>query len=244
MDLVELKIGVIIVDDDLPLRQLLCSYLADYPQTAILGEASSMVEAFEILDSVQADVIFLDIELPNTSGLSAVTQLKQKHPFIGIVFITGYPEYAAQAFQLDAIDYLVKPISAGDVSRAIEKIERWMVKKTAKSESRIAVKSNHELRFINLCDIFYIEKVKRHSVLHTVQGTLKCSENLNSLISRLDNRFFRCHRSFIVNVDKIDRIAPIADRIYEISFCNYPSQITMGREKYEYLCNIIFNRPV
>lgn len=244
MDFADTKIGVIIVDDDLPVLQLIRSYLTNYPQITIAGEASSVVEAFEILDLVQPDVIFLDIEIPITSGLSAATLLKQKYPLIGIVFITGHSEYAAQAFQLDAIDYLVKPISVEDISRTIEKIERWMVKKMVKAESRIAIRRNHEICFINLADIFYIEKVKRYSIFHTVQGILQCSENLSSLISRLDSRFFRCHRSFIVNVDKIDRIAPIADRIYEISFYDYHSKVTMGRDKYEYLCKIVFKRPV
>jgi len=237
------KIGAIIVEDDLPVRQLLSSYLTEFSKISVLGEVSTGVESLEMLDYLQPKVVFLDIELPNISGLSTATLLRQKNPFIGIVFISGSPIYAAQAFQLDAVDYLVKPISKQDISKTIEKIERWMDKKIITSESRIAIKNNHEILFVNLSDIFYIEKVKRYSILHAAQGKLQCSENLSSLSDRLDSSFFRCHRSFIINVNKIDRIVPIADRIYAISFYDYPSRVTMGREKYEYLCKIIFNGP-
>lgn len=243
MDINAGKISVVIVEDDLPVRQLLCSYLTGFSKITVLGEVSTGEEVLEMLDSLPPKVVFLDIELPSISGLSTATLLKQKNPHIGIVFITGSPVYAAQAFQLDAVDYLVKPISKGDISKTIEKIERWMVKKIITSESRIAVRNNHEILFVNLLDIFYIEKEKRYSILHTAQGKLQCSENLSSLNSRLDGSFFRCHRSFIINVNKIDRIVPIADRIYEASFYDYPSRVTMGREKYEYLCKIIFNGP-
>jgi len=91
-----------------------------------------------------------------------------------------------------------------------------------KASERIVIRSNHEIRCLNAADVFYIEKENRHAVFHTIHGKWHCSETLSSLSKKLDNRFFRCHRSFIINIEKIERIVPIADRLYEISFYDYP----------------------
>jgi len=115
------QIGIIIVDDDLPVRQLVSSYLADFPQVSVLGEASTGFEALELSNHADPDIIFLDIELPNIGGLSIAALIRERKPQTGVVFITGYPVYAAQAFQLDAVDYLVKPIGYKDLARTVKK---------------------------------------------------------------------------------------------------------------------------
>jgi len=241
------RIGVILVEDDLPVRQLIKSYLLSFPQVEVLAESASGEEALALVELLKPAVIFLDIELPNLNGLSIAQLLKDKQPNIGIIFITGHPAYAVEAFQLEAVDYLVKPVSKEALGRTLGKIERFIGLQNSKSNdqtfvNRMALKFNREIHIINPADIYFIEKNGRHSLFHTSQGIFPSSDTLRGLADKLDSNFYRCHRSFIININQIEHITPIADRIYEISFSNYPHRITMGRDKYEGLCHIILKQ--
>lgn len=239
------KIGIVLIEDDVPVRHLIKSYLLAYSQVEVLGETSDAEEALECIGLAKPGAVFLDIELPQDSGLLLAARLKEKYPGLGIVFVTGHPTYALEAFQLDALDYLVKPVTQDAVGRALRKIERFLGNKNGHYEpsliNRIAVKFKHEITIIDMEDIFFIVKEGRYNLFHTSCGVFQSSETLGILHKRLNKNFFRCHRSFIVNINKIQHIAPFADRMYEVSFYNYPLRVNMGRDKYEELCRIILN---
>lgn len=239
------KIGIVLIEDDVPVRHLIKSFFLTYPQVEIWGETSDGEEALELIDVLNPSAVFLDIELPKISGLLLAARLKEKHPGLGIVFITGHPTYALEAFQLDALDYLVKPVTRDAVGRALRKIERFLGNKNGHNEqffkNRIAVKFRHEITIINLEDIFFVEKDGRYSLIHTNRGDYHTSDTLDVLHKRLNKSFFRCHRSFIINIDKIEHIVPFADRAYEVTFNGCPHRVTMGRDKYEELFRIILD---
>lgn len=236
-------IGVIVVEDNDDVRQYVLSYLKDYPQLEIMGEASDGAAAMTLIDKCEPEVVLLDIELPVTNGLAVAVWLRERHPRVKIVFVTGHSSYGAEAFQLDAIDYLVKPVTKEAVQRMVAKIERHFALERSQpsSNARIAVAFNHEMRFVDKADIIYLERQGHHTVFHTAHGDFPSSETLTTWSHKLGNKFFRCQRSFIINTEKIERIFPIADRIYEVSFSGYPSPVTMGRDKYEELCRLIMN---
>jgi DNA-binding LytR/AlgR family response regulator len=237
-------IRVIIAGYDKPGRQLIESYLARFPQVEITASVPTFSEALEMVSQLKPNAAFLDISLPEFDGLSLAMQLKKKYPDLLVVFISAHACYAAEAYQLDAVDYLVKPFTNAEIARALANIARLVPLIIQSPEhkainDRIIVRNHYEIYFIQLNDIIYIEKEHRKAVIHTKNGLYLTGESLNSLGKRLDNRFLRCHKGFIVNTTKIEKIFPIADRIYEVSFHNYVGGVPMGRQKFEELCSLV-----
>lgn len=103
----------------------------------------------------------------------------------------------------------------------------------------LVLKNCHEVYFIKTDDIYFIEKENKKTVVHTTNGIYATAEPLNALGQKLNHNFFRCHKSFIINIRKIERVFPIADRIYQVTFNNYQRHVTMGRQKLEELYSLI-----
>ena len=237
-------IRIIIAEDDQPVRQLIESYLTEFPQVDVVASVSNGCEVLEMADKLKPTAAFLDISMPDIDGLSLAMRLKGKHPDLLVVFVTAYTSYAAEAYQLDAVDYLVKPVTREVVARAITRIERLLPSVLKRSELKavsdhITVKNRYETYFIQLKDIIYVEKEQRKTIFHTENGLYLTGEGINSLGQKLDLRFFRCHRGFIINTTKINKVTPIADRVYEVSFHKYSGNVPMGRKKFEELCSLM-----
>ncbi len=241
-------IKVIIAEDSKPNRELLESYLSLFPQIQIISSVSNGDEAINQFENQEITAIFLDIEMPNLNGLSAAAKIREIQPNIFIVFVTAHTGYAAEAFQLEATDYLVKPISKESVERAVKRIEKYLGKNIFQNsktlEDILLIKNKSETYLIRPDTIIYIEKEVRKTIIHTENGTYPTSETLISLEKTLNKNFFRCHKSFIINIGKIEKIVPIAERIYKVNFYNYPLGTTMGRSKFEELYEIIKNNVV
>lgn len=238
------QIKVLIAEDEQPIRQLLESYLSLFPGVEIAGRADNGREVLALIDQARPLAVFLDIEMPDLDGLTTAAKIKERHPDIFIVFVTAYARYAAEAFQLDAVDYLIKPFTRDSVSKAMAKIERLLALKTSamaggRPEARLVIKNGHEIFFINHQDILFIEKELRKSIIHTENMRYSTNEPLNILEKKIGTDFFRCHKSFIINLNKIQKIAPIAERIYKVYFFNYSCQVTMTREKLEQLYKMV-----
>lgn len=236
------KITIVVAEDEPPIRKLLQSYLEDFPQVEVAAAASSGKELLEITERIEFDAVFLDIQMPDMDGLSAAAKIKGLHPDVFIVFVTAHTKYAAESYQLEAVDYLVKPVTRDGIARAIKKIEKFLSLNNSSGSSgqdRILIKNNHEIYFVNPAEIFFVEKELKKTVIHSVNGKYFTTEPLYELEKKLGQNFFRCHRGFIINTDRIERIVPIADRLYEVSFYNYPHRVTMRRQKLEELCSIM-----
>ncbi|MDH7578600.1 MAG: LytTR family DNA-binding domain-containing protein [Bacillota bacterium] len=114
------------------------------------------------------------------------------------------------------------------------------LKTASSSHAKLVVKSGRGVVIIDTVSIFFIEKIGRKCVIHTNAGRYEISERLSSLEQRLDPTwFFRCHRSFIINIDRVEKILPYADRAYQVTFRNYPEKVTMRREKFKKFCLMI-----
>ena len=111
---------IILIDDEHDARQLLRGHLKDHPECHIIGEASSLSEAFILLNNTQPDIVFLDIELMDGTGFDVLTQFPK--PSFDVVFVTAFNEFALKAFQYNAIDYILKPITSSDLTRVLLKI--------------------------------------------------------------------------------------------------------------------------
>jgi two-component system LytT family response regulator len=236
------KIQIIIADDEQPIRQLLQFHLSSFPRVNVMATAGNGLELLSLLEHARPTAVFLDVEMPGLDGLSLAARLRLQQPDLFIVFVTAYPQYAANAYQMEAVDYLLKPVTREALERAVGRIERFSALNRSQDGlqapgDRLAVKNGREIYLINLHDILFMETEARRTVIHTVSEKYSTTEPLCTLHTRLSQDFFRCHRSFIINLKRIEKIVPVAERVYKITFHDYPHSATMGRHKFQELAN-------
>ena len=207
------KIKTILVDDERLARQELKYLLQDYQDIQIIDEAENVDDAIEKIHRLQPDLIFLDIEMPEKNGFDLLDELE----FIPkIVFVTAYNQYAIQAFESEAMDYLLKPMKAERLSRTIEKI-RAEIQQTRISEAvsegrlppdkRIFLKDGDKCYFVRLTEIYMIESVGNYCRFHFGNNRPMIHRSLNKIQERLDpNMFFRANRQQIINTEYIAEI--------------------------------------
>ena len=216
-----MSINCIIVDDEPLAQDLIEDYIKKIPFLNLLDKCSSAFEAFDSLRKYKVDLIFLDIHMPNVSGLDFIKSLESKPLFI---FTTAYSEYAIEAFNLSAIDYLVKPIPFDRFLKAANKAVDHIAIKTGTGKMSIGtfadstttnkqnyffIKVDYKERKIDFEDILYIEGLKDYIKIHlastpkpiTTHHTLK-----NILLTVQDHGFVRVHKSFIVSIPHINSI--------------------------------------
>lgn len=204
-----------IIDDEPLALDLLESYVRRTPFIELKGKYSSAVEALEKTSDSNVDLLFLDIQMP---GLSGIEFSRMVAPQTRIIFTTAFEQYALEGFKVNAIDYLMKPISYADFLSAVNKVIKWFDlshksnnasgdnAENPNDEENIFVRSEHHLIGIKLSDIQYLESLKDYVLIH-IQGRTKPVYTLASLSSMEKslpkNRFMRVHRSYIIPLQKI-----------------------------------------
>ncbi len=200
-----MKLKCAIVDDEPLALGLLRSYALKTPTLELVGEYSSAVQAMRELSDKHIDLIFLDIQMPELSGLEFSRMIDPK---TRIVFTTAFQQYAIEGYKVNALDYLLKPISYADFVGAVNKAVQWfeLLNQPREQVKSIFVKSEYKLIQIELKDILYIEGLKDYVKIH-VEGASKPILSLMSMKGLEEmlppSRFIRVHRSFIVQKDKI-----------------------------------------
>lgn len=200
-----MKLKCAIVDDEPLALGLLRSYVQKTPTLELAGEYSSAVQAMKELPDKHIDLIFLDIQMPDLSGLEFSRMIDPK---TRIVFTTAFQQYAIEGYKVNALDYLLKPISYADFLGAVNKAVQWfeLLEQPREEIKSIFVKSEYKLIQIDLKDILYIEGLKDYVKIYE-EGASKPILSLMSMKSLEDmlppSRFIRVHRSFIVQKDKI-----------------------------------------
>jgi len=204
-------IRCMVIDDELPARELLKMHLAGLDNFELVALFDNAVDGFNFLQKNNIALLFLDIHLPRLSGLELMRSLKQPPK---IILTTAYREYAVEAFELDALDYLVKPITRERFIKAVSKFNSSGHFPTEKNspagsfaEAYIFLKVGTELKKIYLKDILYIEGLKDFTKVHTVSKCFIASERLSYMEEKLpETRFARIHKSYIASLDKIDGV--------------------------------------
>ena len=200
-----MKLKCAIVDDEPLALGLLRSYVLKTPTLELAGEYSSAVQAMKELPNKHIDLIFLDIQMPDLSGLEFSRMIDAK---TRIVFTTAFQQYAIEGYKVNALDYLLKPISYADFAGAVNKAVQWfeLLEQPREQVNSIFVKSEYKLIQVELKDILYIEGLKDYVKIYE-EGASKPILSLMSMKSLEDmlppSRFIRVHRSFIVQKDKI-----------------------------------------
>lgn len=221
------KLKCLIVDDEPTAREILESHLQKINLVQIAGSCKNAFEALEITKREPIDLIFLDINMPEISGLSFVKLIDKKTK---VIFTTAYREYAVDGFDLQAVDYLLKPISPERLIQGINKFleERKLIlveKRQVETEAKnpfIFVRSDRKMIKINFSEIQFIESFSDYLKIHLTEKTIVTRETISAIEAKLPNKkFLRTHRSFIVSFSKIDsftnEVLEVGERMIPIS---------------------------
>ncbi len=190
-------------------RMALTQLVSQVPNLELIAECSDASEALTSLNNTQVDLLLLDIEMPGMSGLELIKQLGNKRPLI--IFTTAKKDYAAEAFELSVVDYMVKPITLPRLKQAVDKASEALDsnKEDLKVEEQafVFVKDNGVLKRISIDDILFLEAMGDYVKVHTAQKFHVVHATLKSIEEKLPNsKFIRVHRSYIVAINKIDYI--------------------------------------
>lgn len=193
-----------IIDDELPAINILKSYVQKTPELALVGSNTNALEVLSWLNETAIDLLFLDIQMPDITGIEFL-QLLKNPPLV--VFTTAYEEYALQGYELDIIDYLVKPIPFSRFLKAVNKANKFHEKSVPAlpEEQFLFVKSDYQTIKIAFDKILYIEGLKDYVKIYTTEKMVMTRLNLKGIGEKLPpKQFIRVHRSYIVSFSKID----------------------------------------
>src|SRR6185312_14016735 len=205
---------VILIDDERLARSELKRLLQEFPDVEIIGEAANADEAIEKIEALNPDLIFLDIQMPGKTGFDMLTQL-EKAPHV--IFVTAYDEYALKAFDVNALDYLMKPVEPKRLADALLKVKQKDEEEMLSYNNRgilgehdqVFVKDGERCWFVKLSDVRLFESVGNYAKVFFGPNKPLILKSLNALEERLDEKvFFRANRKHIINLRKIEKIEP------------------------------------
>src|SRR3954468_21485491 len=199
----------IIVDDNTMARMALKQLVSQLPALELVAECSDATEALISLNNTSIDLLLLDIEMPDMTGLDLIKKLGNNKPLI--IFTTAKKDYAVEAFELNVVDYMVKPIALPRFKQAVEKageaIESNKEEVKVEEQGFVFVKDNGVLKRISIDDILFLEAMGDYVKVHTAQKFHVVHATLKSIEEKLPaSKFIRVHRSYIVAINKIDYI--------------------------------------
>jgi two-component system LytT family response regulator len=213
---------ILIVDDESPARERLKRLLDGIEGVEIIGEAGDGPQAVELIEREQPDLVLLDIQMPGLDGFGVIEALEEPPP---IVFVTAYDEYAIRAFEVNALDYLLKPFNKERLEQAIRRAQEELageqdfaarlapLLESLSSQgyylTRLAVRDKNHIRVLNTDEVDWIGVENEQTFVHFGNEAHLIRRTLADLETRLDPaRFFRAHRSAIVNLDRVKEIVP------------------------------------
>ena len=227
-------IRTLIVDDELYSRDELKHLLQSFPSIQVVGEAESGEAAVMKALQLHPDVIFLDVEMPKMNGMEAAKALVELKKTPLIVFATAYPQFAAEAFRYDAVDYLLKPYDENQLKETIHRIEKNFLMPTeqesAKQTGKLAVEGDGEIFYLDPKDILYISREEKYSKIITKTKEYETKIPLKDLETRLMTySFFRIHKSYIVNLDYVTRLTPWFNGAYQLEIQGRDEMLSVSR---------------
>lgn len=227
------KITVLIVDDERYSREELKHLLLQHEIIDIVGEAESGESALIKTLQLKPDVIFLDIEMPKMNGIEAAKAIKGLKQQPLIVFATAFPSFAVDAFRYDAIDYILKPFEDDRVKETITRLEDRLVSTAPQDEivpSKLAVESEDGIIYIDPNDILYLYRDDRVTKIVGKNVEYETKTPLKDLELRLkDYRFFRIHKSYIVNLQDVSRLIPWFNGAYQLELKGHKELLSVSR---------------
>jgi len=219
-------ITAVIADDEPLARERVRTLLAKFPQVKIGGEAKDGKQTLEMIREARPSLVFLDVQMPEMNGFEVLDKLDP--PTVpAVIFVTAYDAFALRAFEVHAVDYLLKPFTRARFSRAMEHMLRRLeqtngsqiepsvlsllesIRSEQKTQSRVAIRTEQGVYFVRVAEIDWLEASGNYVKIHVGSQEHMLRDSLKSFEERLDpNRFLRVHRSAMVNIDSIQRLEP------------------------------------
>ncbi|MEN6414676.1 MAG: LytTR family DNA-binding domain-containing protein [Veillonellales bacterium] len=222
------KYKVVLVDDEPLMCEELASFLAEFEEVEVVGICYTDIEALACIGQQAPDIVFLDIQMPGQGGMQLAQKLTKFAKPPVIIFATAYDSFALAAFEVNAVDYLLKPFNESDLERALTKAKRFLAGRIAKLSpakgddgnevypQKFSAERNGKLDIIDRDEIQMVYAQDRLVYIQTTGGRTYTSKfTLHEFELKLDTtKFLRCHRNYIVNVDCIEQLAPWFNRGY------------------------------
>ena len=250
------EIRVVIADDQPGMRLILRKMIEKADGFTLCAEAENGTDVLDLVERYKPQVCFLDVEMPGMTGLECAKAIQDTDPHTMIVFATAHDDYMAQAFEVYAFDYMVKPFKVERVMKTLERIRQVMrmrrgenytdagqpsisaIKtRSAAASGRIMLRHKDGVNFVNQSDILLVQRENRSTVLYATEGRrFETSEALGDVQDRLDPQiFFRCYKSYIINLNVIDEITPYGRWTYVVHLSGTTQDALITHEKYEEL---------
>lgn len=209
---------IAIVDDEAPARAILREYLGREPETAVVAECANGFEAVQAVANLKPDLLLLDVQMPKLDGFE-VLELIEKD--VAVVFVTAYDQYALKAFEVHAVDYLLKPFEPERLTQAIQRV-RDRLNQTGKAAAtplaprlqgarnpvtRVLIRDGANVHIVPLAKVDYMEAQDDYVAIHAERKTFLKEQTMSQLEGSLDSRqFVRIHRSYILNIERLARV--------------------------------------
>ncbi|MFN8009377.1 MAG: LytTR family DNA-binding domain-containing protein [Terriglobia bacterium] len=235
-----MPISCIIVDDEQPALEELHFLLSSLADVKVIGQGRNGVEAIKLVEELEPDLLFLDIEMPGLNGFKVVEQLARKDALPQVIFVTAYDQYAVKAFDVNAMDYILKPIEKSRLEKAVQRVKKQLESESKVSgqlqdlislmatpehkpkKSKLLVKDKNRNLLIDSEDLIYANVSE--SVVQVATHDLIGETNfrtLEELQANLDPEiFWRVHRSFLVNINKIKEVVPWFNRTLQLKMAD------------------------
>ena len=256
-----MKLKALIVDDEYPAREELRLHLSQYDTIEIVGEAATVEEAITLISGISYDLVFLDINFPVSNGIDLGKRILALSNDIQIIYVTAFEKYALDAFGVNAVDYILKPIDPSDFDRAIQKVLKYQdlkslnqisgtienkpehleVSNTVQEISKITAELDGKIILVDEADIVYAYAEKGYVFLKLSKQTLITKYTLNTLEEKLKSpSFFRASRSHLVNLNKISEIAPFfKSSIHLVMKDSEKSKVVVSRRQTKILRSLL-----
>ncbi|MEN0645202.1 LytTR family DNA-binding domain-containing protein [Alkalicoccobacillus gibsonii] len=226
-------IRTLIVDDERYNREELIFLLSHYTNIEIVGEADTGESCIVQATQLQPDLVFLDIEMPVMNGMKAADSLKELRHVPLIVFATAHPQFAAEAFRYEAIDYLLKPYDEDQLKETVHRIEQRLTVEPSKASvpaGKLAVEASGDIFFLDPFEILYIYRDDKVTRIVSTKGTYEIKTTLKELETRLvPFSFFRIHKSYLVNLQAVTKLSPWFNGAYQLEVEGQKEQLAVSR---------------
>jgi DNA-binding LytR/AlgR family response regulator len=235
---------VIIAEDDPAMRLILKRVLEGITGIDIVGEAENGRQLVQMVENLNPEIVFLDIDMPELDGIGASKEIIDINPNIFIIFATGFNCYAHEAFEVYAFDYLIKPFDLERIRRTIKRIKELKIEREEvgfwgqerglcrEENLKLKVLSNDKSTFINVPDIILITRNERKTIIYAVGDIVVQSyDSLQQMEERLEKyQFFRCHKGFIINPNMVLELSPWGNKTYLVKLANTKETALMTLE--------------
>lgn len=245
-------IKVMLIDDEPEIRRLLHKMVEKQPDYQVVSESGDFAGAMMDFARYKPDVVFMDIDLNGESGLECARVLTELNPKLKVIFATAHSEYMANAFEIYAFDYLVKPFNMERVVKTLDRIRSSMTENVLEKEAlpdkvvkperyknKLFIKGKEQVCLLNMEEIILVERLEGYTSIVTAGERHRTSISLSDIEEKLNTgEFMRCHKSYIINISQIVKIEPYGRWTYVVKFKDTNETALMTAQNYEKIKNM------